>query len=147
MISIAFPEPDFRIRKRGEKPYIFDAIRKQWLPLTGEEWVRQNLVAYFEKTLFYPKAAVAVEKGLWINERYNRFDILVYDTHHQPWMLVECKAPQVPLNETVLQQALRYHLALPVQWIVITNGNQTLAWQKKEQHLVLAERFPEWGAG
>lgn len=146
MINIAFPEPDFRIRRRGDKPYIFDTIRKNWLPLTEEEWVRQNLVAYFNKTLRYPKEAMAVEKGLWIYERFNRFDILVYDNRQQPWMLVECKAPQVSLNEDVLQQALRYHLALPARWIVISNGAQTLAWEKNEQHLVQAESFPKWGA-
>jgi hypothetical protein len=60
-------------------------------------------------------------------------------------MLVECKAPQVYLNELVLQQALRYHLALPVQWIVITNGENTIGWEKKSATLSLIETLPFWG--
>ena len=145
MIAIQFPPPDFRIQKRGKTPYIFDAIRKQWLPLTEEEWVRQNLVAYFINVLHYPKETIALEKGLLVNGLPKRFDILVYDKDHQPWMLVECKAPQVPLNEKVLRQALHYHLTLPARWIVISNGSSTLGWQKKDDQLHLAETLPAWG--
>jgi hypothetical protein len=145
MINVQFPEPQFNIRKRGEERTIFDAIRKRWLVLTPEEWVRQNIVAYFTTTLQYPKEAIALEKEIVVNGLKKRFDVVVYDSNHQPWMLVECKAPQVYLNELVLQQALRYHLALPVQWIVITNGENTIGWEKKNATLSLIETLPLWG--
>ena len=145
MIHVQFPPPQFKIRKRGEERTIFDAIRKRWLVLTPEEWVRQNIVAYFTTTLQYPKEAIAVEKEIVVNGLKKRFDVVVYDSNHQPWMLVECKAPQVYLNELVLQQALRYHLALPVQWIVITNGENTIGWKKKSTTLSLIETLPFWG--
>lgn len=144
MIKVPFPPPQFRIKKKGEKQYIFDAIRKAWLLLTEEEWVRQNLVACFTGVLHYPKEAIALEKEIVVNGLKKRFDILVYNRSHQPWMLVECKAPSVGLSEDVLQQALRYHLTIPVEYIVICNGVTTIAWKKTGSSLELAAAFPDW---
>ncbi|WP_121357113.1 type I restriction enzyme HsdR N-terminal domain-containing protein [Flavisolibacter nicotianae] len=144
MIQVPFPPPQFRIKKKGEKQYIFDAIRKSWLLLTEEEWVRQNLVAYFTTVLHYPKQAIALEKEIFVNGLKKRFDILVYDAGHQPWMLVECKAPAVVLSEDVLQQALRYHLSVPVEYLVICNGVSTVAWKKAGSSLELSTAFPGW---
>ena len=144
MIAVQFPPPQFRIKKRGEQRFIFDTIRRRWLLLTGEEWVRQNMIAYFTITLSYPKDAIAVEKGLLVNGLKKRFDILLYNKEHQPYLMVECKAPDVIINENVLQQALRYNITLPVQWVVLTNGQSTIAWEKKGGSLVLAEALPEW---
>src|SRR5690349_2596195 len=127
MISVSFPKPDFNIKKEGEKRYIFDNIRKTWLLLTEEEWVRQNFVACLIKTLKYPASLIALEKEIYVNELKKRFDVLVYDKTHKPWMLVECKAPHVALSEDVLQQVLRYNISVPVQYIVITNGEATIA--------------------
>lgn len=112
--------------------------------MTEEEWVRQNMVAYFVSTLHYPQQSIAVEKKILVNGLTKRFDILVYDRHLQPWMMIECKAPQVRLSEDVLQQLLRYNMALPVAWMVITNGNQTIAWKKEKESLALASALPEW---
>lgn len=144
MIPVPFPPPQFRIRRKGETPYIFDSIRKTWLLLTEEEWVRQNLVAYFASVLHYPKEAIALEKEILVNGLKKRFDILIYDDRHQPWMLVECKAPSVTLDETVLQQALRYNITVPVQHLVISNGEQTMAWKKAGSELQLSQSFPQW---
>ncbi|RYZ60757.1 MAG: type I restriction enzyme HsdR N-terminal domain-containing protein, partial [Chitinophagaceae bacterium] len=130
MIAVQFPPADFRMQKRAGKPFIFDAIRKRWVPLTEEEWVRQNMIAYLVKVLQYPKESIAVEKEILLNGMQKRFDMLVYDKAHQPWMMIECKAPAVSLSEAVLQQALRYNMVLPVRWILITNGEKTIAWQK-----------------
>jgi hypothetical protein len=144
MIAVQFPPPQFRIKKRGEERYIFDAIRKRWLVLTEEEWVRQNIVAYFTAVLHYPKDSIAVEKGITLNGLKKRFDILVYNKAHQPYLMVECKSPDVALNEDVLQQVLRYNIALPVKWVVLTNGHTTLAWKKETDQLVLANELPLW---
>lgn len=144
MVSVQFPPPQFRMKKRGGEPYIFDAIRKRWLLLTGEEWVRQNMVAYLTTTLGYPAANLALEKTIRVNDLKKRFDILLYDTSHRPFLMVECKAPEIPLNDTVLQQALRYHLALPVQWIVLTNGEATIAWLKTTAGLEMKTMLPRW---
>ncbi|HEU0063405.1 MAG TPA: type I restriction enzyme HsdR N-terminal domain-containing protein, partial [Flavisolibacter sp.] len=93
---VNYPEPDFRMKKEGDNTFIFDNIRKIWLLLTEEEWVRQNFIQYMTQVLKYPVAYIAVEKELILNEMKKRFDILVYDREFHPWMLVECKARQVP---------------------------------------------------
>jgi hypothetical protein len=144
MIAVQYPEPQFRMKKENDKQYIFDAIRKSWLLLTEEEWVRQNFVSYLTSTLQYPSTVIALEKEFSLNDLKKRFDILVYDGQHQPWMLVECKEPKVALNEDVLQQVLRYNISVPVKYIVITNGNTTVAW-KKEGELQLIPELPPWG--
>ena len=144
MIAVQFPPPAFRIKKRGSEQYIYDTIRKRWLLLTGEEWVRQNMVAYLITTLSYPKEAIALEKGLTVNGLKKRFDILVYNKQHQPYLMVECKTAGVPLNEDVLQQVLRYNITLPVTWLVLCNGQTTIAWEKKGHVLQLAKALPEW---
>jgi len=144
MIAVQYPEPQFRIRKEGGGAYIFDGIRKSWLLLTEEEWVRQNFIQYLVAVLHYPAACMAVEKELELNGLRKRFDILVYDGQLQPWMLVECKAPEVALSEAVLQQALRYHMSIPVPYIVITNGRFTAAWKKDGGALEFLQALPAY---
>lgn len=142
MIVVQFPEPKFRIKKEGEKAFIFDEIRKRWLLLTEEEWVRQNFVTYLQNEMNYPASLIALEKGLTLNGLKKRFDILVYDTAHKPWLMVECKAPSVSLDEDVLQQALRYNISVPVNFIVITNGEKTMGWEKRGVELKLINELP-----
>ncbi len=145
MIPVQYPEPQFRIKEAEGRSYIFDALRKVWLLLTEEEWVRQNFVQHLIRVLHYPAAMIALEKEISLYDRKKRFDILVYDPQHQPWMLVECKKPQVPLSEGVLQQVLRYNISVPVRYIVITNGNHTIGWKKEKGELQLLEEMPQWG--
>jgi hypothetical protein len=144
MLNINYPEPDFRIKKEGGKEFIFDALRKKWLVLTPEEWVRQNFVQYLIRTKNYPAALIAVEKEIQLGELKKRFDILIYDNGHQPLMMIECKAAEIKLDESVLQQALRYNISVPVQYIVITNGKATYAWEKKIEGLQSLDEFPKW---
>lgn len=142
MISIRYPEPDLKIRTEQGRRQVFDPIRKNWLLLTEEEWVRQNFLQYLVRVLHYPAAMIALEKEIRLHELTKRFDILVYDAGHKPWMLVECKEPGVPLGEAVLQQALRYHLSVPVQYIIITNGPNTVGWRKEQGELVAIDSIP-----
>ena len=145
MIAVQFPEPQFRIKNEDDKQYIFDSIRKSWLLLTEEEWVRQNFVNYLVNELNFPSTVIALEKEITLNELKKRFDVLVYDKDHKPWMMVECKAPAVTLNEETLQQVLRYNISVPVQFIVITNGNITVGWRKADAQLKLLTELPLWG--
>lgn len=143
MIAVQYPEPQFRIKNDNGKQYIFDTIRKVWLLLTEEEWVRQNFVSYLITRLHYPSTVIALEKEILLNDLKKRFDILVYNKEHKPWMLVECKESKVNLSEDVLQQVLRYNISVPVEYIVITNGTTTLGW-RKEKELKLLSEMPEW---
>ena len=143
MIAVQYPEPQFRMKNENGRHYIFDAIRKIWLLLTEEEWVRQNFVNYLITQLNYPSTVIALEKEILLNDLKKRFDILVYNKEHQPWMLVECKEPKVNLSEDVLQQVLRYNISVPVEYIVITNGQSTIGW-KKEKELKILQELPKW---
>ncbi|HVE61970.1 MAG TPA: type I restriction enzyme HsdR N-terminal domain-containing protein [Chitinophagaceae bacterium] len=144
MIQIKYPEPSFKIKQQGDKKYIFDGIRKIWLLLTGEEWVRQNFVNYLITVLKYPSTLIALEKEIILHDMKKRFDILIYDQKHQPWMIIECKEPGIALSENVLQQVLRYNVKLPVEFIVITNGNATMAWRKCGSEMIFLYQLPEW---
>ena len=145
MIAVNYPEPHFPIKTENGKRFIFDTIRKSWLNLTEEEWVRQNFVNYMVSALKYPSTVIALEKEITLNDLKKRFDVLVYNSDHQPWMLIECKEPQVSLSEDVLQQVLRYNITVPVSYIVITNGSQTIGWRKSAGNLVMVEKMPGWG--
>lgn len=142
MMNITYPEPAFRMRQEGGKDFIFDALRKKWLLLTPEEWVRQNFVQYLLQVKKYPSALIALEKEIKLGELKKRFDVLVYDNNHQPWMMVECKAATIQLDEKVLEQALRYNISVPVEYIVITNGDATYGWRRAAGKLELLEELP-----
>ncbi|HEX7905339.1 MAG TPA: type I restriction enzyme HsdR N-terminal domain-containing protein [Chitinophagaceae bacterium] len=146
MIRIEYPEPAFKIKTEGDKDFIFDTMRKKWLLLTPEEWVRQNFVQYLIQVKRYPSALIALEKEISLGELKKRFDILVYDTNHQPWMMVECKAAAIDMNEAVLQQVLRYNISVPVKYILITNGNITYGWERATE-LTAINELPFWKQG
>ena len=132
------------MKEEGGRQYIFDGIRKTWLLLTEEEWVRQNFVRYLTETLHYPTELIALEKELLLNDLKKRFDILVYNKDYKPWMLIECKAPEVLLDDAVLQQLLRYNIGLPAPYLVITNGNNTFGWHKTDGTVHLIRELPAW---
>lgn len=147
MITVQFPPPDFRVRKTNEGSYLFDVIRKKWIILTEEEWVRQNIIQYLIKGLQYPSTVIAVEKEIRLHDMKKRFDLLVYNADHQPWMLIECKAPHIPLTQDVLQQVLRYNMSVPVSYLIITNGKHTFGWQKQAGELIELNEMPAWVQG
>jgi len=144
MLVIDYPKPEFKIKKEEEKEFIFDTIRKKWLLLTPEEWVRQNFIQYLIRVKNYPASLIATEKEIQLGELRKRFDILVYNATHKPWMMIECKGPDVKLNDAVLQQILRYNISVPVSLIIITNGKLTYGWQKQENNLQLINEIPDW---
>ena len=144
MIKVNFPEPAFRFKEENGKEMIFDFIRKQWILLNEEEWVRQNFIQFLVQELKYPLELIAVEKEIQLGELKKRFDILVYDCDHKPWMLVECKAGEISLDEKALYQVLRYNISVPANFLVITNGQFTYAWEKVNGELNEIQQMPVW---
>lgn len=126
MIDIQFTQHPFKIKIQNNKEYIFDTFRKQWFLLTPEEWVRQNFLQYLVNHMQYPASLISVEREIIVAEMRKRFDIVVYK-NAKPWMIVECKEMQVPLNDAVLKQILNYNITLQVEYLVITNGSATYA--------------------
>ena len=144
MIAVKFPESVFRFKKENNVEFIFDHIRKQWIILNEEEWVRQNFIQYLIQILDYPAAFIAVEKEIMLGELKKRFDVLVYDKDHKPWMMIECKAPAITLNDATLQQVLRYNVSVPVSFLIITNARSTYGWEKSGMQLHLIQQMPLW---
>lgn len=144
MIKVEFPPPSFRIKDAEGKEVIFDDLRKQWVRLTPEEWVRQNLIQYLLQVKQYPAALMGIEKEIALGELKKRFDILIYDCNHQPWMMIECKAIDVELTEKVVEQIIRYHMSVPVPYLVISNGSYSYAWVKQENKLFSITDLPEF---
>lgn len=130
MILIDYPRPDFKIKKESDKNFLFDPLRKSWVQLTPEEWVRQNFIQYLIQIQQIPASWIAIEKEIQLGEMKKRFDLLIYKNGQHPWMLIECKAASVDLSRSVLEQVLRYSIAIPTTTIVITNGAQTRAWKR-----------------
>ena len=95
------------------------------MSLTPEETVRQYMVQYMTDRMFYPLSLLAVEKSIKVGQMNKRFDIIVYNRDHKPWMLVECKAPEVPITEKTLHQLLNYQRTAQCHYWVLTNGHQT----------------------
>mgnify|MGYP001424700813 CR=1 FL=1 len=109
-------------RKEGRQRYIHDPIRRKYLVQTPEETVRQLTVLYLTEEKGYPKNRISIEKKLKINELTKRFDILIYEEAMQPFLLVECKAPAVPISQDTFRQIAIYNMPLNVRFLMVTNG-------------------------
>ena len=145
MIKIAFPKDKVFIESRSGVNEIFDPIRKKWLLLTPEEWVRQNFVQFLLHRN-YPASLIALEKEVKLGELKKRCDIVVYNRSMQPWMIVECKEMNEPLSQKTLEQILRYHLAQPCNFLVVTNGSYTWGFEKKEGYFSEISTMPAYGS-
>jgi hypothetical protein len=142
MIKIEYPPYQPKTRKENSLEYIFDELRKRWVVLTPEEWVRQNFLQYLLQVQDYPASLIAVEKEIQLGELKKRFDIVVYDRHTKPWMIVECKEMNVALGEKVLEQVLRYNIILQVPYLVITNGMYCFAFESHAGQLTELSTLP-----
>ncbi len=142
MIHIKYPPYQPRIKKEGSRELIFDAIRRRWVVLTPEEWVRQNFLNYLVVIKKYPASLIAVEKEIRLGELSKRCDIIVYDKAGKPYMVVECKEMNVPLDDKVLQQAQRYNISLQVPVVVITNGSYTMGFRYENGKTIELESLP-----
>lgn len=145
MIKIIFPEKKPSLKNEDGKELVFCIIRKRWVLLTPEEWVRQNYLLYLTEVLFFPASLIAVEKQFMLSDVKKRFDIVVYDKENtQPFMLVECKEMNVPLSAKVLQQALRYNSNIQAVLMVITNGSYCAAFKNNTGHFEEVFELPSF---
>lgn len=133
-----------KVREDGPQPKIFDALRRKWLVLTPEEWVRQHFIQFLIQGMSYPPALIAIEKEIRLGEMRKRFDIVVFDREHQPWMIVECKEMGVKPGEKTVDQIVAYQMALPSKHLIITNGSYTYAFEKVEGRFLERHRLPEF---
>ena len=122
MQPLNLPTYPFKLKRKGVITQIFDAIRKKYVVLTPEEWVRQNFLQFLIQNKNFPSSLIAVEIALKYNQLQKRADVLVYDKTGAPFLMVECKAPEVKITQDVFDQIARYNMSFKVKYLVITNG-------------------------
>ena len=122
MQNLNFPTYSFRFKNSENKVSIFDEIRKKFILLTPEEWVRQHVVQFLLQDKKYPKSYINVEKLIKINDLSKRYDGVVFQPNGDIFLLIECKAPEVPISQQTFDQIARYNLVLKAKYLMVTNG-------------------------
>lgn len=118
-------QPQLRLSKSGATTFVFDPVRRKDLVLTPEELLRQLVLLYLLEVKKYPANRLRVEVGFVLNGLQKRSDIVVFDANVQPWLVLECKSPKVPLTQATFEQAARYNMALRAPFLAVTNGLAT----------------------
>ena len=122
MIKLNLPNYNFKLKSSENKTLIFDKLRKKYMVLTPEEWVRQHFVCFLIDEKKYPVSLIALEKQLTINNRKKRTDILVFNKQGNHEIIVECKAPSIKITQATFDQIARYNLKLKANYLIVTNG-------------------------
>ncbi|WP_209331603.1 type I restriction enzyme HsdR N-terminal domain-containing protein [Lunatimonas salinarum] len=144
--ELNLPTADLSIFEMGGKQYVYDPIRKKELVLTPEEWVRQHLIHYLIVFMHYPKSLFVLERGLSYNNLAKRLDIMVMDRNGKPFLIIECKAPEVVLSQRTLEQVFVYNQRLRARYIAVSNGlkHVVLAYSMQLQNYVPMKSFPKF---
>ena len=146
MQQLNFPTYSFRFKNSENKVAIFDEIRKKFILLTPEEWVRQNTIQFILQEKKYPKSYLNVEKIIKINDLIKRYDIVVFQPNGKIFLLIECKSPEVSITQNTFDQIARYNLSLKAEYLMVTNGLNHYFCQmdfEKEEYIFLKE-LPEF---
>ncbi|WP_317129427.1 type I restriction enzyme HsdR N-terminal domain-containing protein [Litoribacter populi] len=147
MPVLNLPPVEVQVDEIDGKISIFDSLRKKYLVLTPEEWVRQHIILYLVQYKEYPRSLFALEKGLKYNTMQKRFDVMVMDRDGKPFLLVECKAPDVKLTQKTVEQVSVYNKILGAPNLCISNGLQhiCLAWEEEKGQFRQLSQFPDFG--
>ena len=122
MQKLNFPSYTFRFKNSENKVSIFDEIRKKFIILTPEEWVRQHVIRFLLEEKKYPKSLINVEKVLHVNGLRKRYDIVVFNPNGSIFILIECKAPEVKISQTTFDQIAQYNMTLEAEFLMVSNG-------------------------
>lgn len=122
MLELNLPPFDINIKKTGGKLSVFDPIRRRFVALTSEEWVRQHFVNFLLTQKGYPRTLIANEIQINLNGQKKRCDSVVYNRELTPTIIIEYKAPDVNITQTVFDQIVRYNIVLKVQYLIVSNG-------------------------
>jgi len=144
--KLNFPEFKFKIQEDEGRLSIFDSLRKRFLVLTPEEWVRQHMISFLIEFKQYPKSLFALEKGIQYNHLQKRFDILIHDRQGKPFLLIECKSTDIKLSQKTVEQVAVYNTTIGAPFMGISNGKQHLflAFIKNEQKYEQLSELPQF---
>ncbi len=123
MQELNFPQYSFRVKNRENKLFLFDVVRKKFVRLTPEEWVRQHVVWYLHHELKYPFSLINVEKEIALHQIKKRYDVVVFKKDGSIHLIVECKAPEINITQHTFDQIARYNLELQATYLMVTNGH------------------------
>jgi len=144
MESLNLPSFAYKVKQVNGKPSIYDIIRRKFVSLTPEEWVRQHFIHLLISHYGYPKSLFAIETGLKYNKLAKRTDIVILSGDSLPFLLVECKAPFVPVNEAVFAQIGRYNFTLQPQFLAVTNGLKHYCFKVENGQIHYLDDFPKY---
>jgi hypothetical protein len=145
MSGLNLPPVDLKIKKQENKDYVFDCLRKQYVRLTPEEWVRQHFIRYLIDYKHYPQGLLANEVCITMGNLNRRCDTVLYDSFLQPQMIIEYKAPSVPVSQKTFDQIVRYNSSLNVPWLIVSNGIQHYCCRIDETgRTVFLKEIPEY---
>lgn len=142
MQKLNFPAYTFRLKNSENKVAIFDEIRKKFIILTPEEWIRQHVIQFLLQDKNYPKSYINVEKLIKVNDLSKRYDIIVYQPNGEIYLLIECKSSDIKIDQNTFDQIARYNLTLKAKYLMVTNGLNHYFCQmdfEKEKYIFLKE--------
>lgn len=142
--KLNLPAFGVKIKEADGQPFLWDAVRKKYILITPEEWVRQHFINYLINYHSVPRSLVRVEGGLVVNRLSKRSDLLILDRNGKSWMLVECKSPKVKLTQETLLQALNYNKTHQAPYLVLTNGLSHLIWKIVDGSASALEEMPTY---
>ncbi|WP_031526598.1 type I restriction enzyme HsdR N-terminal domain-containing protein [Dyadobacter crusticola] len=144
MESLNLPAFAYKVKQVNGKPHIFDIIRRKFVTLTPEEWVRQHFIHLLITHYGYPKSLFAVETGMQYNSLAKRTDIMILSSNSLPFLLVECKAPFIPLTEATFAQISRYNFTIQPQFLAVTNGMSHYCFKAVDGQISFMDDFPAY---
>jgi len=145
MLKLNFPDYTFRFKSSENKSLIFDVIRKKFMRLTPEEWVRQHVVHFLISEKHFSSSLINVEKQLILNNTKKRYDIVVFNNDGSIYLIVECKAPNIAITQDTFDQIARYNLVTNAQYLMVTNGleNYYCIMDYENERYIFMEEVPE----
>jgi len=145
-MKLNLPVAELKIKKQKEKEYVFDRLRKQFVRLTPEEYVRQQFVSFLIEHKGYPSGRLANETEIVLGNVRKRCDTVLYDSYLQPVMIIEYKAPSVVISQKTFDQIARYNYVLQVPWLIISNGIRHFCCRmdKDKNEYVFFNEIPEY---
>ncbi len=144
-MQLLFPKYNFKMKSQENNHYVFDIVRKKYVILTPEEWVRQHLLHWFTNEGNYPASLIAVERGIEMNGLKKRFDVLVFNKSGNPLLLAECKSPDIALSQQTFMQAAVYNSRFNCPYLLITNGLSHFYCHYENGKPKLFEGIPKFG--
>jgi hypothetical protein len=146
IVPLNLPKAELQIKKKGEQLYVNCLIRKKSIILTPEEWVRQHFIAFFIDELKYPKGLISVEKKIKYGDLDKRWDLAVFNTNQNCFLLMECKAPNIKITKSVFEQSLLYYKQLQSDYLIMSNGldHVVLKKNKSSNQLDQIDFFPDY---